>query len=386
MPWLSDDCPVQSAPIAQMPLGPETGQMTGSVNGFVPHEQFEGERDQMGMPDQHTVQPLQTQPVHPGAINRQSSVNAQAGPSGQQNRQDQRNGAMTAYPSLGSQPQYQQQQQQHGMPPPTSTASSRSQVTAQNGRRASAHSLSTTASGGQMHPPSSTRGDKSSAGPLLTHAPFTGSGMASSSHKDSVVQPLQVQPLRPAGIASYAPGDPTPMQAHFGPGRSPPSSSIRRDFGPTGRDWHPPQTGGLHAPQAGPSQQRLTSNGDVSGLPGGARQYQGAAGVPDAHRSAFMEPFNLFYDALMDSNQLRSELQAKVAKATELIAAQEHELARIRAVREEYEASVADMAARDAGMDALKRKVAALENGTVDDGTSESSGSDGSGEADEPMT
>jgi hypothetical protein len=58
-----------------------------------------------------------------------------------------------------------------------------------------------------------------------------------------------------------------------------------------------------------------------------------------------MEPFHLFYDALMDSTQLRTELAAKMSKANELVDAQEVELGRIRELRGEYEMALADLKA-----------------------------------------
>jgi hypothetical protein len=58
-----------------------------------------------------------------------------------------------------------------------------------------------------------------------------------------------------------------------------------------------------------------------------------------------MEHFHLFYDALMDSTQLRTELAAKMSKANELVEAQEVELARIRELRGEYEMALADLEA-----------------------------------------
>lgn len=67
------------------------------------------------------------------------------------------------------------------------------------------------------------------------------------------------------------------------------------------------------------------------------------SGAQRTSREAFLSPFNLFFDALLDANQLRSELGSRIRKANELVRAQEIELDRIQRLRGDYEEYLAEM-------------------------------------------
>ncbi len=90
-------------------------------------------------------------------------------------------------------------------------------------------------------------------------------------------------------------------------------------------------------------------------------------------RAAFMDPFNNFYDALMDANQLRADLSASLKKANEVIRSQDTDLARLRGVFKEYERKFEmfeskmetmddEHERRDVEMDEMKKRVGELEN------------------------
>lgn len=59
-----------------------------------------------------------------------------------------------------------------------------------------------------------------------------------------------------------------------------------------------------------------------------------------------MSHFAKFYDAMLDSNQLRNDLATKIQKANELVAAHRAELNTVESLRVQYEAALADLKAR----------------------------------------
>jgi hypothetical protein len=73
--------------------------------------------------------------------------------------------------------------------------------------------------------------------------------------------------------------------------------------------------------------------------PGFASQY-------DRDRDMFMAHFSKFYDALLDSTQLRNDLATKIHKANELVGAHQVELRKVENLRIQYEAALADLKVR----------------------------------------
>jgi hypothetical protein len=69
-------------------------------------------------------------------------------------------------------------------------------------------------------------------------------------------------------------------------------------------------------------------------------------GQYDRDRDLFMSHFAKFYDALLDSTQLRGDLAAKIHKANELVGAHQIELRKVEGLRIQYEAALADLKAR----------------------------------------
>jgi len=59
-----------------------------------------------------------------------------------------------------------------------------------------------------------------------------------------------------------------------------------------------------------------------------------------------MSHFAKFYDALLDSTQLRADLATKIHKANELVGAHQIELRKVENLRQQYEAALADLKAR----------------------------------------
>lgn len=74
----------------------------------------------------------------------------------------------------------------------------------------------------------------------------------------------------------------------------------------------------------------------------GAPPHGGDQQLLSASRESFLSPFNLFYDALLDANQLRAELSSRIRKANELVLAQESELERVRGLKHEWEEKLKD--------------------------------------------
>lgn len=69
-------------------------------------------------------------------------------------------------------------------------------------------------------------------------------------------------------------------------------------------------------------------------------------GQYDRDRDAFMSHFAKFYDALLDSTQLRADLATKIHKANELVGAHQIELRKVEGLRIQYEAALADLKIR----------------------------------------
>jgi hypothetical protein len=80
------------------------------------------------------------------------------------------------------------------------------------------------------------------------------------------------------------------------------------------------------------------------GMPGMPPGYH--PGQYDRERDAFMSHFAKFYDALLDSTQLRADLATKIHKANELVGAHQIELRKVENLRQQYEAALADLKAR----------------------------------------
>lgn len=59
-----------------------------------------------------------------------------------------------------------------------------------------------------------------------------------------------------------------------------------------------------------------------------------------------MTHFSRFYDALLDSTQLRNDLATKIHKANELVAAHQIELRKVENLRGEFEAALKDFEAK----------------------------------------
>lgn len=62
----------------------------------------------------------------------------------------------------------------------------------------------------------------------------------------------------------------------------------------------------------------------------------------DQERNSFMLHFSRFYDALLDSTQLRNDLATKIHKANELVAAHQIELRKVENLRAQYETALTD--------------------------------------------
>lgn len=69
-------------------------------------------------------------------------------------------------------------------------------------------------------------------------------------------------------------------------------------------------------------------------------------GQYDRERDAVMSHFAKFYDALLDSTQLRADLATKIHKANELVGAHQIELRKVENLRQQYEAALADLKTR----------------------------------------